>query len=186
MINRRLAASILIRLNLKFNFKTVNFAWTAKISNRSTWSSAPGWPTSKSLLATLFMILGGVFDASFTVYQQVIYSNWQPFGQTGELEFGIVSDIWRGFDRDQVSWRLGLRWEVCLKSNSVDKISLLFEILSKGCPKLEFIDISWCTNLTSNSIKTLAESCSELKYFLSRGLVGVSVSKCIHFLAAMF
>lgn len=48
--------------------------------------------------------------------------------------------------------------------------------ISKGCPKLEFIDISWCTNLTSNSIKTLAESCSELKYFLSRGLVGMNDS----------
>lgn len=48
--------------------------------------------------------------------------------------------------------------------------------ISKGCPNLESIDISWCKNVTNHALEELVVSCTNLKYFSSRGLTTMNNS----------
>ena len=46
--------------------------------------------------------------------------------------------------------------------------------IRNGCPNLEFIDLSWCRNISSVALGKLVASCPNLKHFSSRGLANVT------------
>lgn len=45
----------------------------------------------------------------------------------------------------------------------------LFWSFSKGCTKLEHINISWCTQISSHGLKLLSQGCKNLLIFIAEG-----------------
>lgn len=69
--------------------------------------------------------------------------------------------------RDQLTWCL-FSADAILYS-WLCSIIFLFWSFSKGCTKLEHINISWCTQISSHGLKLLSQGCKNLLIFIAEG-----------------
>lgn len=45
----------------------------------------------------------------------------------------------------------------------------MVSLFSKGCTKLEYLNVSWCTQISSHGLKLLAQGCQNLLVFIAEG-----------------
>lgn len=69
--------------------------------------------------------------------------------------------------RDQLAWCLFLADAILY--SLLCSIIFLFWSFSKGCTKLEHINISWCTQISSHGLKLLSQGCKNLLIFIAEG-----------------
>eukprot|EP00164_Ancoracysta_twista_P003829 GFYU01005137.1.p1 GENE.GFYU01005137.1~~GFYU01005137.1.p1 ORF type:complete len:1530 (-),score=451.33 GFYU01005137.1:156-4745(-) len=58
--------------------------------------------------------------------------------------------------------------ELCLSNTNVGDMEIAD--IATNCPKLEFVDLSWCSNITSVAIECLATSCPDIRRLRLDGL----------------
>lgn len=47
------------------------------------------------------------------------------------------------------------------------------KMISSNCSNLNWLNISWCMNITENGIRNIAESCPKLSVFIAEGCTHV-------------